>query len=292
MGSVNESLVRSLLEEQHPDLADLDLRPVEGGWDNQMWRLGEDLAVRMPRSQRAPDLLRMEYQWLPTLAPDLSLPVPVPVRLGRPSPHFPHTWLITTWITGDPADLSPVTRDPHTLADFLTALHRPAPADAPVNPQRGMHPLDLIKDLDDFERYARSTVDPDQIPRILEVWQAAVDAPHWHHTPVWLHADLHPANVVTTNGALTGVVDFGELCSGDPATDLCAAWVLLPDATEFFTGYPTDKATIQRSRGWAVLRSLGLIEIGRAGEQGLPGGKPTWKPAGEKALSRVLASFP
>jgi hypothetical protein len=49
-----QGLVRALLKDQHPDLADLELRDVNGGWDNQQWRLGDELAVRLPRTERAP----------------------------------------------------------------------------------------------------------------------------------------------------------------------------------------------------------------------------------------------
>ena len=51
---IDEALVRTLLHNQHPDLAGLELREVAGGWDNRMWRLGEDLAVRLPRTPRGP----------------------------------------------------------------------------------------------------------------------------------------------------------------------------------------------------------------------------------------------
>jgi aminoglycoside phosphotransferase (APT) family kinase protein len=125
------------------------------------------------------------------------------------------------------------------------------------------------------------------------VWQEAVAAPDWDGAPLWLHGDLHPANVVTRNGQLAGVIDFGEMCSGDPATDLSAAWTLLPDGAQqrFFDAYErADDATIARARGWAVLRAIGLIEIGRNGRLGLPGGKPTWEAAGNATLARVLAS--
>src|SRR5450432_2817868 len=100
---IDEALVRSLLREQHPDLAEFGLREVIGGWDNQMWRLGEELAVRMPRTPRAPALLRTEQQWLPILATDLPLPVSIPVRVGEPSARFPKTWTVVRWVAGEPA---------------------------------------------------------------------------------------------------------------------------------------------------------------------------------------------
>ncbi|MBV1954738.1 phosphotransferase, partial [Streptomyces sp. BV333] len=122
-------LVRSLLREHHPDLAGLPLSLAARGWDNQMWRLGDRLAVRLPWATESADaLLRKEHAWLPGLAPHLPLPVPVPRHLGEPSPLFPRPWLLTTWVPGEPADRAPATRADQaadTLAAFLTALHRP-----------------------------------------------------------------------------------------------------------------------------------------------------------------------
>lgn len=286
-----QDLVRALLREQHPDLADLGLREVAGGWDNQQWRLGAELAVRMPRTERAPALLRTEQRWLPVLAGRLPLPTPVPVRVGEPSPLFAHTWTITRWVEGDPADHVPVTRTDaaDTLARFLSALHRQAPAAAPANPTRGV-PLAAMRD--GFDRSLHVMTDDPNADAAGEIWEKAVAAPAWHGPPTWLHGDLHPANVVVRDGTLAGVIDFGDMCAGDPATDLSAAWILLPagTASRFFGTYgDADDATIARARGWAVLRALHLISIGRNGRLGLPGGKPTWEPAGRAALARAMA---
>jgi aminoglycoside phosphotransferase (APT) family kinase protein len=288
---INEALVRCLLRDQHPDLAGLDLREVDGGWDNQMWRLGDDLAVRMPRTPRAPDLLRTERQWLPALAPGLPLPVPAPVRAGEPSQRFPRTWNVVRWVPGVPADISPISRPEaaDTLAGFLRALHRPAPAGAPVNPDRST-PLETLAP--DFGDWLTVITGSDLAAEARQVWEQAIAAPAFGGPPVWLHGDLHPANVVLSNGTLCGIIDFGEMCAGDPATDLSAAWLLLPDgaAARFFDAYASaDDAAIQRARGWAVARAIGLIVIGENGEKGLPGGKPTWLPAGWAALRRALA---
>src|SRR5437762_10334961 len=125
------------------------------------------------------------------------------------------------------------------------------------------------------------------------MWDGAVAAPQWDRAPSWVHGDLHPANVVVADGTLSGVIDFGELCAGDPAADLAAAWVLLPAGTapRFLHAYGrADDAMIRRARGWAVLRALVLIRIGQQWEQGLPGGKQTWGPVGRAALERVLSA--
>ncbi len=286
----DEAFVRSLLEEQHPDLAGLELRRVEGGWDNQMWRLGDDLAVRLPRTPRAPALLRKEHRWLPELVPRLPLPVPIPVRAGDPSKRFPNFWTVTTWVAGEPADRAPVGRmdAAETLAAFLKALHRPAPADAPADPHRGVA-LSVFAE-DAGRRFGAMSASGEDTADLEAVWNDALTAPEWSGPPLWLHADLHPANVVVEDRTLSGVLDFGDLCTGDPATDLAAAWLLLPTgaARRFFAAYAdADEATVRRARGWALMKCLALIEIGRAGDLGLTGGKPTWGPAGRAALERL-----
>ncbi|MET9908306.1 phosphotransferase [Streptomyces sp. NPDC006476] len=289
--AIDEDLVRSLLREQHPDLARLGLRRVPAGWDNQLWRLGEELAVRLPRTERAPSLLRKEHRWLPLLAGRLPLPVPTPVRLGEPSPRFPRSWTVARWVPGEPADRAPLSRArpaANALAGFLRALHLPAPADAPRSADRGVPLRDLR---DQFERMLEPVAARVPVAAVRDVWEAAVSAPAHTGPARWLHADLHPANVVVGDGTLTGVIDFGDLCAGDPATDLAAAWVLLPTGASaaFFEAYGgSDEATIRRARGWAVLRALALIGIGQAWQRGLPGGQRTWGPAGRAALGRAL----
>ena len=191
--AIDERLLRELLEEQHPDLAGLELKAVDGGWSNQMWRLGSDLAVRVPRHEGAPELLEREHRLVPGIASRLPLPVPVPARLGRPSDRFPHTWLVTTWVHGTPADYAPIT-DPESataLAEFLTALHTEGPAD-PANDGRGA-PLDAMNE--HFQQALARHPDLDAVR--APVWQAALAAPERTGPALWLHGDLHPANVLT-----------------------------------------------------------------------------------------------
>jgi aminoglycoside phosphotransferase (APT) family kinase protein len=292
MGQVrlDADLVRALLLDQHPDLANLELHLVDGGWDNQLWRLGQELAVRLPRTERAPGLLLSEQTWLPLLAERLPLPTPVPVRIGQPSSLFEHTWTIARWVDGEPADREPITHagSAEVLAAFLGALHHPAPADAPVNPSRA---VPMAEPQESVDAWFEVIAGHKNAGAARAVWEAAVAAPASERAPVWLHGDLHPANVVVRHGRLAGVIDFGDMCSGDPATDLSAAWILLPAGTanRFLDAYAlADDATVTRARGWAVMRALNLIGIGQNGRHGLPGGKPTWEPAGYAALQRAL----
>ncbi|WP_106401833.1 phosphotransferase [Actinocorallia populi] len=295
---ITAELVRDLLRDQHPDLADRPVRLGARGWDNQLWRVGDDLAVRLPwATQSADALLRKEYDWLPGLAPRLPLPVPVPQRFGEPSALFPRPWIVTTWVPGEPADRAPVTRAAEAadaLAAFLTALHRPAPDGAPIGRDRGGP---LGEHSEGFLRQLASAAEMGLVPdpdAVRAVWDDAAAAPGWAGPALWLHGDLHPANVLTADGALCGVIDFGDLCAGDPACDLAAAWILLPDDTVdlFHAAYrPTaDAATLRRARGWAVGRALSGILIGEAGVHGRPGGKPTWGPPAHAALRRLIAT--
>ncbi|UWE10517.1 phosphotransferase [Actinacidiphila bryophytorum] len=133
--------------------------------------------------------------------------------------------------------------------------------------------------------------DPDAV---RAVWEDAAAAPEWAGPPMWLHGDLHPANVVTADGSICGVIDFGDLFAGDPAIDLAAAWILLPDgAADLFHraygGPARDAATLRRARGWAVGRALACLHIADAGRHGRPGGKPSWGPPAAACLRRLTA---
>jgi aminoglycoside phosphotransferase (APT) family kinase protein len=292
---ITAELVRDLVRDQHPDL-DHPVRLGARGWANQLWRLGDDLAVRLPWvTGNSDEPLRNEHTWVPALARHLPLPVPVPQRLGEPSERFPRPWLITTWVPGTPADLAPATRAAdaaESLAAFLTALHRPAPGGAPAGVDRGGPLADVADGVIKGLAVAadRGLIrDPDAVGA---VWRDAVTAPGWAGPAHWIHADLHPANVLTAGGSFCGVVDFGDLCAGDPACDLAAGWILLPDGAidRFHAAYrpALDAATLRRARGWAVWRALGCIFIGNdAG----PGGKPTWAPPAEAALRRLVATI-
>jgi aminoglycoside phosphotransferase (APT) family kinase protein len=296
---ITAELVRDLLHDQHPDLAGHPVRFGARGWDNQLWRLGDDLAVRLPWATLSADaLLRKEHEWLPALAPRLPLPVPVPQRLGEPSERFPRTWIVTTWVPGTPADRAPATHATEAadaLAAFLTALHRPAPEGAPGGRDRGGP---LAGHAEGFaQQLAWATAqglipDPDAV---RAVWEDAVTAPDWRGPALWLHGDLHPANVLTADGAFCGVIDFGDLFAGDPACDLAAAWILLPDGAvdRFYDAYrPTaDPATRRRARGWALLKALACISVGEAGVRGRPGGKPTWGPPAHASQRRLTSKI-
>jgi aminoglycoside phosphotransferase (APT) family kinase protein len=301
VSDITADLITALLREQHPDLADLPLTFGARGWDNQLWRLGDELAVRLPwATQSAGQLLVKEYTLLPAIAPRLPLQIPVPQRLGQPSERFPRPWIVTTWVTGEPADHAPATRGAEAadaLAAFLAALHQPAPDDAPAGRHRRGRPLADISD--GFAHSVQQTTerglisDPDALH---DVWDDALAAPDWTGPALWLHGDLHPANLLTRDGTFCGVIDFGDMCAGDPACDLAACWIVLPDGAidRFYQSYSSaaDAATLRRARGWALCKALICLLIGDDGVHGRPGGKATWGPPADAALQRLSATRP
>jgi aminoglycoside phosphotransferase (APT) family kinase protein len=259
---VHIELVRGLLREQHPDLADLGLTELASGWDNVLLRLGEELIVRMPRRAMAAELVEHELRWLPELAPRLPLAVPVPVRAGRPGLGYPWSWSVVRWLPGEMAAVTPP-RDPAaaaaSLGGFLDALHQPAPRDAPANPFRGGPLADRDEPVRTRADQLHDLIDA---PRVLACWRELVDTPVWARDAVWLHGDLHPANVLVHGGEVSAVVDFGDITAGDPATDLAIGWSMFdePARTELRDAAgDVDDDTWVRARGWAVHLSLAYL---------------------------------
>jgi aminoglycoside phosphotransferase (APT) family kinase protein len=260
---VDEALVRALLAEQMPDLAALPLRLVASGWDNVIYRLGDDLVARLPRRSLAAALVEHELQWLPVLAPRLPLPIPAPVRAGRPGHGYPWAWSVCPWLPGvvaEEAEIGDPARAATILGAFVAAMHQPAPGDAPANPFRGVPlrdraevVLERIKTLDDMIDAAS----------VRSCWEDLLATPEWSGPPLWLHGDLHPLNVLVENGRPSAVIDFGDLTAGDPATDLSVAWMMFtPETRQRFrdTTGNVDDNTWHRARGWALALALAYLE--------------------------------
>ncbi|RDV43874.1 phosphotransferase [Leifsonia sp. ku-ls] len=258
---VDEELVARLLSEQHPDLVG-PLRLVSDGWDNRLFRLGDTLAVRIPRREAAAHLIEHEQRMLPGIAARVSTPVPVPVRVGVPSETFPWPWSVVEWLDGvDGASVGPADRSrlAEPLARFVGELAVPEP-DAPRNPVRG---VPLAERHETVRLRLRSLAGRREVSGLEQAWREALDAPRWDGPPLLLHGDLHPGNLLLdTSGGLAAVVDFGDVTSGDPATDLATAWLTFDgEARERFRvalPSPADAATWRRARGWAVAMASAL----------------------------------
>lgn len=248
-----EAQVRALLEAQHPDLAQLPLTAMEAGWDNAMYRLGAAMILRLPRRAVAAELVRNELKWLPVLAPTLPLKVPVPLRRGRPGQGYRWHWSVLPWIDGVPGDVeAPGPAEAARFAEFLKALHRPAPGDAPDNPFRG-GPLEGRRAQAE-ERLARLSGMGRLPAGVAAAWEAALAARRAGES-VWIHGDIHARNVIVADRRLAAVVDWGDLTSGDAACDLAGIWHLFetPEARRAaLEGYGAEPAQVARAMGWAV----------------------------------------
>jgi aminoglycoside phosphotransferase (APT) family kinase protein len=259
--NIDSSLVRALLQEQRPELADLPLVELANGWDNVVFRLGSDLTVRIPRRLAAIELIENEQRWLPILAERLPLPIPTPLWSGRPGCNYPWKWSVCPWLPGETAAVTPPTDvldAARSLGEFLAALHVVAPADAPVNPFRG---IPLEQRTDRVHSAVESLGEIIDGPSVVALWAQLVSA-HASTTAVWIHGDLHPANILVNEGKLSGVIDFGDITSGDRATDLAVAWMLFPaEARPVFreAAGALDAATWARSRAWAMALSLAYL---------------------------------
>ena len=277
MGEVtDDARVDRLVRSQHPSLAG-PLRLVEHGWDNDIYRLGDEFSVRLPRRVEAAELVVNEQRWLPTIARMLPLAIPEPVAVGVPDEGYPWHWSICRWLPGEPAWRVDAASRASFAAEFaaaITALHVPAPTDAPPNPVRGV-PL--------ASRDSAVRARLEALPELVPVWEDAIAAPAFDGEPVWLHGDLHPANVLVADGRLTAIIDFGDLTSGDPATDLAAAWLFFePEGRELFTArIDTDAATWARARGWAVAMASAFVTGSAPGSPMIP--------PGHAAIANLLA---
>ena len=263
---IDSSLVVRLLAVQFPQWAHLPLTPVpSAGTDNAIYRLGDDLAVRLPRVAGAAGQVDIEDRWLPRLAPHLPLAIPVPLARGRPGEGYPWSWSVCRWLEGESAQSQRIAREGQAardLAHFIAALQRidvvgwppPGPPDSP----RGM-PLST-RDAPTRAAIAELSgrLDTDVI---TAAWEAALQVPAWQGPPVWTHGDLLPGNLLVHEGRISAVIDFGCLGVGDPACDLIVAWTLLSAQTRdlFRAVLAVDDATWARGRGWAL--SIGLIAL-------------------------------
>jgi aminoglycoside phosphotransferase (APT) family kinase protein len=266
---VDEALVRALLVDQFPELAELPLTLLANGWDNVMYRLGDDRTVRMPRRQLAVPLIENEQRCLEALAPGLPLPVPVPTHHGRRSDRFPMPWSICPWFPGalaTDAVLANPLREARRLGTFLTALHAPAPDDAPFNEWRGQDARLLApRVMTNLERIDPSGRPPDDVI-VTRFSELAGVAPH-DGPPVWLHGDLHAANVLVDDGAISAIIDFGDITSGDPAVDVAIGWMLFDEGGRavFHESLPhVDAATWSRATAWAL--HFALVYLANSGD--------------------------
>jgi aminoglycoside phosphotransferase (APT) family kinase protein len=287
---VTVELIEALVSEQHSDLAGLAVVELANGWDNAMFRLGGALVVRAPRRELAARLIDHEQAVLPGFAERLPIAIPAPIRAGRPSDElgYPWAWSIVPWIPGTIAAAMPFA-DPAAeaehLGSFLRALHSVAPADAPANPYRGHFVGENTPILTQRIEALRGSPGFDA-DVVLARWIELVEVAPYGAAPRWIHGDLHAANLLVHDGVISGVIDFGDVCAGDPATDLACVWDLfdtpaLRNVVRATAG-AIDDATWQRAEAWAL--HLAVAYLVHSADS------PTMAAIGHRLLDRLLAA--
>jgi aminoglycoside phosphotransferase (APT) family kinase protein len=255
------ALVRRLLVGQFPQWADLPIDPVESyGTDHDIYRLGDELAVRLPRIGWATEQAAKEAEWLPKLALHLPLAVPSPVARGHPALGYPFHWSVYEWLPGESANgtIDDLDRAAVDLAEFIQALRRIDTAGAHRRSPGSRGGPHAERD-EQVRRSIGELGDRIDGAATLRSWEESLEASAvWHGDEVWVHGDLLPGNLLVIDGRLSAVIDFGGLNVGDPACDLQPAWNVFDgdNRARFLTLLEADESSWLRGRGWALYQAV------------------------------------
>ncbi|MBL8517954.1 MAG: aminoglycoside phosphotransferase family protein [Betaproteobacteria bacterium] len=259
---IDVALVRALIAQQFPQWNDLRVEPVvPGGWDNRSFRLGNDLLVRMPSADVYAAQVGKEQHWLPRLAPHLPCDIPRLIAAGHPGLGYPWHWSVLAWINGEPASAGwPIDMRIFAigLGRFLAALHAVSTEGGPLAGEHSFQRGGSLAFYDAEVRSAlgvlRSRVD---VSGALALWDRAREAA-WNRSALWVHGDISPGNLLLREGRLCAVIDFGQLCVGDPACDLAIAWTWLNAESRqvLREALPLDEGSWLRGRAWALWKAL------------------------------------
>lgn len=262
MIEINEKLVKSLIKQQFPQYAHLNVCAVEkSGHDNRTFHLGENMSVRLPSGKSYASQVEKENLWLPKLSLGISLPISSPIEKGHSCDEFPYPWSINKWLEGDTAntlnvsDLNSFAKD---LGRFLKELQEVNAEGGPVAGKQnfyrggnlGVYNLETQKALERL----KGIFDTDKLGKL---WNIALSS-KYEDEPVWVHGDVAVGNLLVKNGKLCAVIDFGILGVGDPACDYVMAWTFFNKESRnvFLESVNCDKNTKDRAMGWALWKAL------------------------------------
>ncbi|MEO8528904.1 MAG: aminoglycoside phosphotransferase family protein [Pseudolysinimonas sp.] len=265
MVDIDVSLVQRLLASQFPAWASITVRPVlPGGVDNRTFRIGDDLAVRLPSHPGYESQVAKEATWLPTIAPHLPVPIPVVVATGVPGSGFPSPWSIRRWIDGEVAHHAGVAASVPFARDLAAVLRALRSVDATGGPEAGPETWYRGAPLEHYDEESRRAlaVLGARIPSGAEhIWERALVST-WRGPAVWFHGDVASGNLLVHRGRLAALIDFGVCGVGDPACDVALAWTFLRGRARaaFLDDLHLDADTVDRGRGWAMWRVLWSLE--------------------------------
>ena len=262
---IDVRLVKKLISDQIPDLKDLPIEPVrKQGWDNRTFRLGDELAVRLPSNASYAAAVPKETIALTALSGQLNVPVPEVVATGEPSEAYPLPWSVRRWIAGTTLEETEVT-DRLSLARDLAAILVDLRS-APIK-------LDLIAGKHSFFRGCHPGVYGDEVVQsvdklkdqldarlCLDIWLNGTNSA-WAGNPVWFHGDMAVGNILMTGEKVSALIDFGICGVGDPACDYVMAWTFFSadERLHFKEALGVDEDTWQRAKAWALWKALACL---------------------------------
>jgi len=274
--AVDAALVGRLLHEQFAGLELRSLEPLGEGWDNSVWLVDGQWVFRFPRREIAVPAVARQVELLPRLAPRLPLPIPEPAFAGAPGEGFPWPFFGTRLLPGREAAYASPTDDARArtarpLGEFLRALHDPALLELPGMAALPVDPMGR-GDMDKRVPMARG-----RIAELREagIWAAPSEAEEVVAAAAALpppsgsavaHGDLHLRHLlVEDDGTPTAVIDWDDLCLGDPAIDLVLYWAFLPPSArpEFLAVYPATEDRLLRARLLSLFLCGALAVYGR-----------------------------
>jgi len=256
-------LASKLIAEQFPEYASLLIVDVEKqGHDNRTYRLGEHMLIRMPTAQDYALKVPKEQELLPQLAKRLSVSIPAPIKMGKPSADYPYPFSIYKWLLGKSINLLTLTaQDKEQLAfdmaKFLKELQAITDIEGPEPDQHNWWRGDHVSVYDKGAReQIAELAEIIDTSKALALWDQAC-ATRWNKAPIWIHGDFAIGNILLDGGKLSAVIDFGGAAVGDPACDLVIAWTYLSGKARetFISKMDMDQDTWLRSRAWALWKA-------------------------------------
>ncbi|MEM7100468.1 MAG: phosphotransferase [Pseudomonadota bacterium] len=266
---VDQTLVESLVSAHFPKWAKLEVQPLRrAGSSNHLFRLGDDLLVRLPRQPGGGRSLVKEAYWSDEFRSKLPLSIPKVVELVEPEKRFPQHWAVMTWLPGQVPDVHARAVDAQfaqQLAGFIVCL-RDLPVPTDITAEMGLtgyrgaalaeHDEQFRVNLRVCHGMSELSLPLQWVERIWEDGLSAQDSEVVNAT--WYHGDLVAENLLSNGVRLAAVLDFGGLGVGDPAIDLIGAWELF-DGRERSVFRAAVKATQNQwrvARAWAVAVAL------------------------------------
>ena len=269
-------LVEKLIVDQFPEYAHLDIQSVKiQGHDNRTFRLGPDMLVRMPTAESYALKVPKEQQLLPHLKSYLTVPIPVPLKMGYSSDYYPFPFSIYKWLDGESANsmsiedstLECIALD---LANFLRELQS---VDTSYGPAPGQHNFYRGDHVSVYDKGAQTQIE--QLSGLIDskkammLWEQAM-LTKWQKPLVWIHGDFASGNILIQDNKLSGVIDFGGIGIGDPACDLVITWTFLKGKSReiFRQNVNIDKNTWLRARAWCLWKET--YELCNVGDKDSP----------------------